>query len=134
MLQSSNSLLILWSDMREATGSFEFVEILTSRPEVESIEEKKVRHDLEAMWFALVHVKIYGKKECEKWCVEHKGKRLHQKVTNSTRAYVKLLLEDRAPVYKEEYDLRASLKGKDVELYKQYKRNNNCVTPEDKKR
>ena len=55
-------------------------------------------------------------------------------MTNSTLAYVKLLLEDWAAVYKEDYDLRSSLKGKDIELYKQYKRSGNCVNPEDKKR
>ena len=134
MLQRSNSLLFLWPDMREATGSFEFVEILTSRPEVESIEEKKVRHSLEAMWFAKVHVKIIGRKECEKWCANNKGKRLHLKVTDSDRAYVKLLLEDRGAVHEEEYNMRSSLEGKDKELYKQYKRSGNCVSPEDKKR
>ena len=133
-MQRSNGLLFLWPDMREATGSFKVVKILTSRPEVESIEEKKVRHNLEAMWFAKVHVKIIGRKESEKWCADNKGKRLHMKVTNSDRAYVKLLLEDRAAVYEEEYDMRFSLKGKDIELYKQYKRSGNGVTPEDKKR
>ena len=103
MLQSSDSLLSLWSSMREATGSFDFVKILTSRPEEETNEEKKVRRDLEAMWFHLTHVKTIGRRECEKWCADNKGKRLHQLVTNSDRAYFKLLLEDRAAVYEEDY-------------------------------
>ena len=124
----------MWSDMREATGSFEFVKILTTRPEVESNEDKKMRHDMEAMWFALTHVKIDGKKECERWCAANKGKRLHQHVTPSDRAYLKLLLEDRADVYVEDYVLKASLKGKDIELYKQFKRSAKCFNPEDKKR
>ena len=66
MLQSSDSLLSLWSAMREATGSFGFVKILTSRPEEETNIEKKVRHDIEAMWFHHTHVKIIGMRECEK--------------------------------------------------------------------
>ena len=124
----------MWSDMREATGSFEFVKILTTRPEVESNEDKKVRHEMEAMWFAQTHVKINGKKECERWCAANKGKRLHQLVTPSDRAYLKLLLEDRADVYAEDCVLKASLKGKDIERYKQFKRSAKCFNPEDKKR
>ena len=134
MFQTSNSKLSLWSDMREATGSFDFVKILTTRPEVESNEEKKVRHDMEAMWFAHAHVKIIGRKECERWCAANKGKRLHERVTPSDRAYAKLLLADRAAVYEEEYDLLSSLEGKDIELHKQFKRSGKCVNPEDKKR
>ena len=56
----------LLSATREATGSFDFVKILTSRPEEETNIEKKVRHDLEAMWFHHTHVKIIGMRECEK--------------------------------------------------------------------
>ena len=127
-------MLSLWSDMREATGSFEFVKILTTRPEVESNEEKKVWHNMEAMWFAHTHVKINRKKECERWCVTNKGNRLHQHVTPSDRAYIKLLLEDRADVYVEDHGLKASLKREDIELYKQFKRSAKCFNPEDKKR
>ena len=89
---------------------------------------------MEAMWFALSHVKINGKKECERWCAANKGKRLHQLVTTSDRAYLKLLLEDRAAVYVEDHDLKDSLKGKDIELYKQFKRSTKGFNPEDKKR
>ena len=120
--------------MREATGSFEFVKILTTRPEEESSEEKKVRHDMEAMWFAHTHVKIIGDKECKRWCAANKGKRLHQYVTPSDRAYLKLLLEDRAAVYEEDHDLQASLEGKDIERYKNFKRIGKCSNPEDKMR
>ena len=127
-------MLLLWSDMREATGSFEFVKILTTRPEEESSEEKKVRHDMEAMWFANTHVKVIGDKECKRWCAANKGKRLHQYVTPSDRAYLKLLLEDRAAVYEEDHDLQASLEGKDIERYKNFKRIGKCSNPEDKMR
>ena len=87
-------MLSLWSAMLEATGSFDFVKILTTRLEVKSNEEKKVRHDMEAMWFAHTHVKITGRKECERWCAANKGEILHQLVTPPDRAYLKLLLED----------------------------------------
>lgn len=134
MWQTSDSLLSLWSAMRDTTGSFDFVKILTSKPAEESEEEVQVRHDLEAEFFALALIKIYGRKECEKWCADNKGKRLHQLITTSDRAYTKLLLEDRGAVYEEEHNLMSSLEGKDIELYKQFKRSGKCVDPEDKKR
>ena len=121
--------------MCDITGSFDFVKILTtSKPEEESEEEVEVIHKLEAMLFALSLIKIYGRKECEKWCADNKGRRLHQLITTSDRAYIKLLLEDRGAVYEEEHNLMSSLKGKDIELYKQFKRSGKCVDPEDKKR
>ena len=127
-------MLLLWSDMREATGSFEFVKILTTRPEEESSEEKKVRHDMEAMWFAHTHVKIIGDKECKRWCAANKGKRIHEYVTPSDWAYLKLLLGDRAAVYVEDYGIKESLEGRDIERHKQFKKTGKCFNPEDKMR
>ena len=55
-------------------------------------------------------------------------------MANSDRTYFKLLLEDRAAVYEEDYALMSSLEGKDIELYRQHKRGGKCVKPEDKER
>ena len=120
--------------MRETTGSFDFVEILKSKPRSETGEERKVRHKLEAQFFGECMISIYGRKESKKWCADNKGKRLLQRVTNSCRAYSKLLMLDRAAVYEEEYKLTASLEGNDVQLHKQFKRSGKCIRPEDKER
>ena len=62
------------------------VEILTNKPEVETKDQKMVRFDLEAKFFALTAPKIYGLQECINWCANNKGKRLLQLVSISDRA------------------------------------------------
>ena len=49
--------------MRETTGSFDFVEILKSKPRSKTGEERKVRHKLEAQFFGECMISIYGRKE-----------------------------------------------------------------------
>ena len=120
--------------MRETTGSFDFVKILTSKKDKESVEDKKVRYELEAEFIALTMPKYIGRRQCEKWCADNKGKSFLQHLTNSDRAYFKLLLEDRGDVYEEEYEMVDKLGGRDIELYKQFKRNAKSVAPEDRTR
>ena len=100
----------------------------------ETEEQRKARHKLEAQFFGECMIPIYGRKESKKWCADNKGKRLLQHVTTSCRAYIKLLMLDRAAVYEEEYKLTASLEGNDLQLHKKFKRSGRCVRPEDKER
>ena len=124
----------MWSALRDNTGNFDFVKILTSKTESETKEQRTVRHKLEAQFFGEAMISIYGRKESRKWCADNKGKRFLQRVTSSCRAYCKLLMADRSTVYEEEWEKIDSLKGDDIMLYKQFKRSGKCVKKEDKDR
>ena len=120
--------------MRDVTGDFEFVKIITSKPESETKDERKHRHKLVAQFFGECLISTYGRKESRKWCAENKGKRFLQRVTPSCRAYTVLLMLDRAEVYEEEHKLVESLSEGDVQLYKQFRRNGRNISKEDKER
>ena len=120
--------------MRDVTGDFKFVKIITSKPESETKDERKYRHKLVAQFFGECLISTYGRKESNKWCSENKGKRFLQHVTLSCRAYTVVLMLDRAGAYEEEYKLIELLVENDVQLYKQFKRNGRHISKEDKER
>ena len=111
------------SVMRKVTGSWDFLDKLTTIPSSEETEDERTdRLGLEAMFNAEIMVKMQGRADCTKWCRQNKGECLLKHFSDSDRAYGKTSMTDRGELYKAEFEMVEWLNDAEKQKYKEIKR------------